>query len=57
MPSFNKLYSSEEPLPDGPNKSGAVPVDVLLAKGYRAIGWDKGIGLPVKEMVEEPDLK
>jgi len=48
---------TEQPLPDGPNRGCVVPMDELLDEGYRAMGWDKDTGVPLRETIEELGLE
>ncbi len=52
-----RFYS--EPLPEGPSKGAVVPretIDALLDEYYGLRGWDKGLGVPTKQKLEELGL-
>ena len=43
----------KEPLPDGPNKGGTVPLEALKDEAYVALGWDLSTGIPDEALVKK----
>ncbi len=53
---LNRRLSGDVPLKDGPLKGLKVPIDEMMSRYWKAIGWDEKSGIPLKETVADLGL-